>query len=505
MASGGSSHLCFVCCFYRLKATSGKYLTAETFQAKISATSTTMKKKTIFFLEADGPEGTVNLKTATGMYLRVDGDGKVHGNGEKGNEENNLIIEAQEDGRWLIKSAKYGWYMGGSGETLTAFTTEATADRFWSVELAMHPQITLKNVKRTRYVHLTGDTLTSDADLPWGAEAQVKIINNDGLVKIQANNGAYLEDSGRMTDDASSPSTDFILDFQGDVVAFKSKKSGKYLSCLGATGLLKATKPSITKDELFLLEDSWPQVTLKACKSDKYLSIKQGVEVSACADEVTQKEVFQIEPQDDGTWVFKTIADKFLGIKDGGLNCDCGQASVNGSGMGDGKGSTLGITRAVPGDDNKFQVDFQPDNKVSLTASNGKTLKQKMNKYIGANGDNGSEDDTQFVMEIINRPVIALRGSFGFIGKLESGILNCNRSTAEYFAMQATGQGYELEGWTAADNAVNVASGGESYSVELLKESKLAIKYDGKYLEGFQNGEVKFSASSIGVNSRWEY
>lgn len=490
---------------FGLKASSGKFLTVETFQNKIAATSVTMKKKQIFFLEADGPEGTVNLKAHTGKYITVDGDGKLKADGEKGNDENNIIIEAQPDGRWLLKSAKYGWYLGGTGENLTAFITEATADRYWSVELAMHPQITLSNVKRTRYVHLNGDTLTTDSDLPWGHEATLNLVNNNGMVKIQANNGAYLEDSGRMTDDASSPSTDFILDFQGDVVAFKSKKSGKYLSCLGATGLLKATKPSIAKDELFLLEDSWPQVTLKACKSDKYLSIKQGVEVSACADEVTQKEVFQIEPQDDGTWVFKTIADKFLGIKDGGLNCDCGQASVNGSGMGDGKGSTLGITRAVPGDDNKFQVDFQPDNKVSLTASNGKTLKQKMNKYIGANGDNGSEDDTQFVMEIINRPVIALRGSFGFIGKLESGILNCNRSTAEYFAMQATGQGYELEGWTAADNAVNVASGGESYSVELLKESKLAIKYDGKYLEGFQNGEVKFSGSSIGVNSSWEY
>merc|ERR1711935_1147613 len=125
----------------------GSYLTCETFQKKVAcpANSTKLGKKQILFLEA-GTEGTVSLRTHLGNYIRVDGDGKF-----------------QADGRWLLKSAKYGWYLGGSGENLSAFISEPQEDRFWKVHLAMHPQITLKNIKRTRYAQLSGDVFQCDA------------------------------------------------------------------------------------------------------------------------------------------------------------------------------------------------------------------------------------------------------------------------------------------------------------------------------------------------------
>jgi len=472
---------------FGLISSSGKYLTAEPFQNKIGATGTKLKKKQIFFLEANSEDGTINLRSHTNSYIKVDGDGKFLADGEKGDEENNLIIEAQPDGRWLIKSAKYGWYLGGSGENLSAFISEAQEDRYWKVHLAMHPQITLKNIKRRRYVHLSpANTLTSDNDLPWGPNATVTLRHVDGCYQLQAADGSYLEDTGRLTEDSTSISTQFILDFHGDVVSFKSKKSGKYLTALGATGLLKATKAGITKDEQFIMEDSWPQVTLKAIKAEKYLSIRQGIEVAATQDEPGDGEIFQLEPQDDGTWIFKTSKDKYLALKDGGLNSDGGECSNE------------------PTADNKFTITFGADNKVTIGTSAG-LLKQKMNKYIDGSGTDATDDACNFQMDIVNRPTIALRGSFGFIQALESGTLECNKSEPQFFNMTSSGNGYVIEGWTSSDNSISLGAGGELYKIELLPESKMAISFNGGYLQGSQTGEVSFNGASIAANTSWEY
>jgi len=490
---------------FGLVNSAGSYLTCETFQKKVACPANSIKlgKKQILFLEA-GTEGTVSLRTHLGNYIRVDGDGKFKADGEKGDEESNIVIEAQADGRWLLKSAKYGWYLGGSGENLSAFISEPQEDRFWKVHLAMHPQITLKNIKRTRYAQLSGDVFQCDADQPWGANATINIVHVDGCYQLQGVNGGYLEDSGRLTEDPTSAATQFILDFHGDVISFKSKKSGKYLTSLGASGLLKATKPGITADEQFQMEDSWPQITLRACKSDKFLSIKGGVEVAAVADEVTNTEIFQVEPQDDGTWILKTMKDKFMGICDGGFNSDCGDASEF-TNVSTARGDDHHDQQSQSAD-TKFTMSYLAGNKVAITASNGKLLKQLMNKQIHAKGDDATSEDCQYVMTIVNRPLLCLRGSFGFVNKLPSGTLTCKSSVPEYFPTSQGAEGYTLDGWTSSDNLINGSGGGgEQYHIELLKESKMAIKYDGKYLAGKQTGEILFDGAAIGPNSTWEY
>lgn len=47
----------------------GKYLTAETFQFKLTANGTSMRKKQIWALERVGGDNTVALKSCLGRYL----------------------------------------------------------------------------------------------------------------------------------------------------------------------------------------------------------------------------------------------------------------------------------------------------------------------------------------------------------------------------------------------------------------------------------------------------
>ena len=72
-----------------------------------------MKRKQIWFLE-DGGDGSIRIRSHLGKYLKIDGDGKFTGDGEENDSETALVIEPLDDGRWNLKSAKYGWYAGGS-------------------------------------------------------------------------------------------------------------------------------------------------------------------------------------------------------------------------------------------------------------------------------------------------------------------------------------------------------------------------------------------------------
>merc|ERR1712195_186755 len=122
-------------------------------------------------------------------------------------------------------------------------------------------------------------------------------------------------------------------------------------------------------------------------------------------------------------------------------------------------------------------------------------VKQKMNKQFALAGTEVNEDTT-FVMEIVNRPTLALRGKYGFVGLLDSGMAKCNSS------------GSTITGWkTAGDGTVtgNIAGSDEVYEIQLLKESKMAISYNGKFLCGKQTGEVEFTGDAINEATSWEY
>merc|ERR1711935_638000 len=121
--------------------------------------------------------------------------------------------------------------------------------------------------------------------------------------------------------------------------------------------------------------------------------------------------------------------DKYLEVIDGGLAS--GQKNC---------------TKDGPEDSNKFNVEFLADNKVALSQG-GKYVKQKMNRYVN---------------------------------KLDSGTLSCKSSQPEYFNMTQGAGGYIIEGWTSSDNLINGnGGGGEEYHIELLDESRMAIKFDG--------------------------
>lgn len=482
---------------FGLRNSAGKYLTAETFQNKIVCAASIMKKKQIFFLEQQEGEDHVFIKSHLGKYLTVDGDGKFLGSGEEAGEEEAMIVEPQADGTWAIKSKKYGWYTGGSGENLTAFTKEISGDRLWTIHLAMHPQVNLRNVMRKAYVHLDSSSLSTDEVVPWGDDATITVqfFGEDGTYGLVTSKGSYLTNSGSLSD-SPGDDTHFILEFMGGKVSFKAKTTGKYLTALGASGTLKASKAGITKDEQFVMEDSFPQISLK-CKNGKFVSTKQGIELAATGTAVTDNEIFQIEPlgSDDltnctGTWALKSSTPKYWSLD----------------------GASVQAKDENSSDENcTFTIEWRGA-QVALKASNGKYVTQLMNSYLAAKGDEANDENGGlFTYEIVNRPRLVLRGEYGFVGTLPSGLLECNKSVPEVYSMSISNGKCNISHangkfWKVGSNGVSASGGSpEDYTIELYDNSMLCLKSGDKYFQGAQNGAFTLTGSKPDKSTFFEY
>ena len=117
----------------------GKYLTAESFGFRINTNAASLKRKQIWFLETEPSSDKVYFRSILGRYLSTTAAGAFTGDAETKGANEQFDIQVQADGRWALLSA-HGYYAGGLGEKLDAYTKVIAEDRLWTVQLAMHPQ-----------------------------------------------------------------------------------------------------------------------------------------------------------------------------------------------------------------------------------------------------------------------------------------------------------------------------------------------------------------------------
>lgn len=96
-------------------------------------------------------------------------------------------------------------------------------------------------------------------------------------------------------------------------------RHGTYLSPIGSKAVLKSRSSTVTRDELFSLEDSLPQASFIAALNNKYVSVKQGVDVTANQDEIGDNETFQLEYDWSAhRWGLRTTQDRYWCLSTGG-------------------------------------------------------------------------------------------------------------------------------------------------------------------------------------------
>ncbi|XP_075760174.1 fascin-2 isoform X1 [Pelodiscus sinensis] len=470
-----------------------RYLTAESFGYKLNASAPSLKRKQIWTLEQDeGDSSVVFLRSHLGRYLAADKDGKVACDAEAPGRDGRFAILTQSDGRWALQSLPHKRFFGGAEDRLSCFAQAVTEAELWTVHLATHPQASLLSVSRRRYARLSAleDEIATDSNIPWGVDALITLSFQSRRYCLRTCDSRYLRNDGALVPEPG-PCTAYTLEFKAGKLAFKDC-DGKYLAPMGPTGTLKAGRSSKPgKDELFDLEESHPQVVFLA-SNGRYVSIRQGVNVSANQDEEMIHETFQMQmDRETKKCVFHSnVGSAWTLVSHGGIQVTATSTTAN----------------------TMFDIEWR-GRRVALQASNGKYICTKKNGQLAAVSDSVGEDE-EFVLKLINRPILVLRGDHGFVGcHRGSNLLDANRAAYDVFQLLFSDGAYHIRGlggkfWYVASSGA-VCSDGETpedFFFEFRARGRVAIRgKNGKYLRGDPSGTLRADADSLPRATLWEY
>lgn len=491
MANGTSGHCGII---FGLMNQQGKYLTAEKFGNQINVTGTSLRAKQLWTFEPEGPESSRGyLRSPQKNYLETTKTGTVTCESEEKQQSLLFEVTVADDGRWAFKDS-FGKYLAGNTERLYTTMDSKQADEYlWAIHIASHPQCNMKSVSRKRYVHLKEDELCASEDIPWGHDAVVTLEFQDGKYALRDSMGRYLNGGTGNLEGSKTKECMFSISLQDNEFAFKSS-NGKYLTVYGHTGKLIANKKSISRDELFALEESKAQVMLTA-NNGKKASIRQGIDVTA--------NIF-MEPGDSETFQMEYHhgrADKILFLSNNKKYWIAGNKSV-----------TASADKVSP--EAVFQLEWVED-KIALKASNDKYILSSSGGQMTPSGDTTDDANTLFTLELMNRPILVLRCEHGYVGFTDTNDkVQCNRGAYDamlvesdengrYRLKTSNGKSWKIDGSSAL---VKVDSEGDLFTFELCCKNKMKIRApNGQFLKGDHNGAITATGAKDDKSVTWEY
>uniref|UniRef100_A0A671SKR3 Fascin actin-bundling protein 2a, retinal n=1 Tax=Sinocyclocheilus anshuiensis TaxID=1608454 RepID=A0A671SKR3_9TELE len=379
----------------------------------------------------------------------------------------------QSDGRWALQSEPYSCYFGGSAEYLSCFAQTIGESELWAMHLALHPQANLLSVSRKRYARLStrDNKLCMDSNIPWGMDSLITLVYLDEKYSLKTCDNRFLSNDGKLVME-HRPNTSFTLELKSGKLAFKDCE-GKFLSRTGPTGTLKSGRCSRPgKGELFDLEESHPQVSRQPTKDMNYSIRLLGCVISANQDDETDMETFQMEiDKETKKCMFRTNGGNYWTLVTHG-------------------GFLSTATEA---------------------ANNGKYVCTKKNGQLAA-----VREDEQFMLKLINRPILVLRGENGFVCHHKtSNTLDCSRSVYDIFSLLFSDGAYQIKSesycycfWFVSSSGLVCTDGNkpEDFFFEFVEYGRVAIKgQNSKYLRGDQGGTLMGDGLSVDASSLWEH
>ncbi|GAB1608309.1 protein singed-like [Argonauta hians] len=476
-----------------------KYLTAETFGFKINASGTGLKKRQAWTLEQDSKEEVVYIRSHLGRYLSSDKYGNITGESEELGHSERFAIEYNEKGQWAIRNVAHGFYVGGTENNVIGHAKQPSATEWWTVQLAIHPQVNLKNVNRKVYARLAAEEgeIQFTEVIPWGQDCLIILKFIDGKYALVTCDNRYLHRDGNLVNELSED-TLFTVELKSGYISGLALKdvAGYYLTAVGHTAVMKARNKTITKDELFTIEDSHPQVTFTS-HNGKYVSIKQGVDVSANQEEVTDQETFQLEfDKNSKKWAIRTVNNTYWSVE-----------------------AAYGI-QAVAREIKKtclFDITWQRDGSVTIKAANDNYIYNKAAGSLLASNDVITEKE-KFRIRLVNRPALVMKGEHGFVAFKVAGSAKaeyvCNKSLYDLIFLEATDKGiYHFKGhnnkyWSIGDDGSLFAdsTGPTPFILEFRGQSMFTVKApNGSFLKGEQNGIFKATGKEVNSSTLWEF
>ncbi|XP_074603413.1 fascin domain-containing protein singed isoform X2 [Brevipalpus obovatus] len=482
----------------------------------------------------------VAIKSHLGCYLAVDNFGNVTCESKERTEGARFTINicaiSSEKGNasiyWAFKNVSRGYYLGTSSDGMICCTAKQPQSRseLWNIHLIPARGATmfaLKSIGRKRYARASkiddskdGEQVQVDATTPWSSETlfQFKYYEG-GLYALLTSSCKYLTSDGNCVDvkqssgnqsngigikngspgatiiatngnstltqatSTSLPPAEclFTIEYHGGFIAFRDQ-NGRYLACSGRASVLRTRATNVSRDELFIFEEAPIQIALRAAFNDKWVSVKQGVDLSANQNEITsQHETFQLQyNKSSDTWHILTKDGNYWAL---------GAASTIQASSRDEKNACY------------FKLKWNADGTTSILLSSldGKTdeanAKWICNRKSGQLCT-GVADPVKFYLMFRNRTSLNLRAAngSGFVGlksagssKLESNKTSPDSIIVEYSNSEAT-------------NGKSVGSDGDENG---FNSCLFKMPANGKYWSVIEANMIACDVGSPSCAQRW--
>lgn len=403
----------------------------------------------------------VAIKSHLNKYLAVDSFGNVTCDSDEKTENARFTITicSMSQGRskdehifWAFKNVERGYYLGTTEDGMICCNAKMPKSRAELWHLHLLPArgasfFAIKSLGRKRFARVTADEsmqvkqseesvqVQLDATISWGQETLFQFKYHDGgRYSILTSDNKHLTNEGkcvswRAEDEAQLPPPEclFTLEYHSGFLAFRDSFS-HYLAAAGRSSVLRSRSIGVSRDELFAFEAAPIQVSLKATFNNRWVSIKQGVDLSANQTDTTSKfETFQMTyHKQTQNWSIMT------------QDCNFWTVSQNTNTVavcrpGDYEGLTRGQFRLVWSDsDATFSLKYVDPSRQERWIS----ARKSGQLYMGS----GGQEPVKFIMRFQNRRLINLRpfdGS-GFVG-LKGGSskqLEANKTAPDTIAIE---------------------------------------------------------------------
>ncbi|XP_065447863.1 fascin-like isoform X3 [Chrysemys picta bellii] len=284
-----------------------RYLSAEPFRFQVVATGLVLRLRQVWMLRFVPSQGAgaagqaeesgqrLHLLSWLQRFLAADPNGKVTCDQESPGPGALFLLRQYPDGKVSLQCELSQRYLGGAEDNVTCFAQTVSEGEKWSLHLAQHPNGHMLNPGKQRYMRCDQQTghMRCDRDLPWGPEAVITLHFDlkEKKYGLRSGAGSLLAADGSLQAELS-PQTLYSLELRGGLLALRDT-DGRYLT--GREGIVKTFKTDKPgRDELFALEPSAAQVSLRTFAGGRFVCCRPGADIYANATSVGNTEIFQL-------------------------------------------------------------------------------------------------------------------------------------------------------------------------------------------------------------------
>lgn len=381
----------------------------------------------------------VAIKSHLNKYLAVDSFGNVTCDSEEKTETARFTITicSMSQGKskdehifWAFKNVERGYYLGTTDDGMICCNAKMPKSRAELWHLHLIPArgasfFSIKSLGRKRFARVVNEEsgafkqnddcaqVQLDSTISWGQETLFQFnYYEGGRYSLLTSDNKHLTNEGKCIswkgeDESSLPPAEclFTLEYHSGFLAFRDA-FGHYLAAAGRSSVFRSRSIGVSRDELFVFEVAPIQVSLKATFNNRWVSCKQGVDLSANQTDITSNfETFQLTyHKQTQNWSIMTKDCNFWTIS-------ANTNTVSVCRPGDYEGLTRGQFKLVWSDsDATFSIKYVDPNRQERWIA----ARKSGQLFLGG----PSQDPVKFIMRFQNRRLLNLRpveGS-GFVG-----------------------------------------------------------------------------------------